>query len=385
MTSPVSIGDAIMLSQMAYNLARTFTSGRKSAPAEFQEVQNQLYALGGALGFLANDRTEAMDKVRVDSEKAGEGNKVDCDQDGILGQMISNCRMTLKNLEEIVDKYMVIDPSVANQGPTSLKSWRQDVKKNWKKIRWTTEGGDLDKLRSNLAVHINGLNLALSAMHRCVMPNSTLLCLNLTDFLICISTQTRSVENKVNEVHSMLEDIYKWYIENLKRATASPLPTEPQSSSRLTLEVDPEMTFEVYAEVPGGSEMGLICPKASFRHDWLLDRNRGGSPTLFKCHCLPRDGFRYMNNQCSEGEHVAHLQFCCKVTPSKHITPSQSGIYFHHLSTARNAYNPISWAQKSMAALRLFAYIKWIDFPRFRRIGTNKFSLALPDFMNFEC
>jgi hypothetical protein len=178
MTSPVSIGDAIMLSRIAYDLARTFTSGRKSAPAEFQEVQNQLYALGGALGFLANDRTETMDKSRVGSVKSGEGNKAEFDQDGILDQMISNCRMTLKHLEEIVDKYMVIDPSAANQGPTSLKSWRQDVKKIWRKIRWTTEGGDLDKLRSNLAVHINGLNLALSAMHRCVMPNSTLLCLS---------------------------------------------------------------------------------------------------------------------------------------------------------------------------------------------------------------
>lgn len=216
MTSPVSIGDAIMLSQMAYNLARTFTSGRKSAPAEFQEVQNQLYALGGALGFLANDRTEAIDKVRVDGEKSSEGNKVDCDQDGILDQMISNCRMTLKHLEEIVDKYMVIDPGAPNQGPTSLKSWRQDVKKNWKKIRWTTEGGNLDKLRSNLAVHINGLNLALSAMHRCVMPNSTLLCLNQTDissalvrkremlriksmrFTACLRTYTNGISKTLN-------------------------------------------------------------------------------------------------------------------------------------------------------------------------------------------
>jgi hypothetical protein len=123
-----------------------------------------------------------MDKVRVDSDKPSEGNKLGCDQDGVLDQMISNCRMTLKHLEEIVDKYMVIDPSAANQCLTGLKSWRQDVKKNWKKIRWTAEGGDLDKLRSNLAVHINGLSLALSAMHRCVMPKSTLLYLNQTDF-----------------------------------------------------------------------------------------------------------------------------------------------------------------------------------------------------------
>jgi len=171
-----------MLSRMAYDISRAFTSGRKSAPAEFQEVQNQLYALGSALGFLANDRTEAMNKSRVTGAKSDE-DKVGSEQDDILDQMISNCRLTLKHLEEVVDKYMEIDPNAANQGPTGLKSWRKDVKKNWKQIRWTTEGGDLDKLRSNLAVHINGLNLALSAMHRYAMPNRTPVCLTRIDFL----------------------------------------------------------------------------------------------------------------------------------------------------------------------------------------------------------
>ncbi len=155
-----------MLSRLAYDLSRAFTSGRKSAPAEFQEVQNQLYALGGALGFLANDRTAALDTSRVAGGKPSEGGKATSDQDSILDQMISNCRLTLKHLEELVDKYMEIDPKATNTSPPGLRCWRQDVKRNWKKIRWTAEGGDLDKLRSNLAVHINGMNLALSAMHR---------------------------------------------------------------------------------------------------------------------------------------------------------------------------------------------------------------------------
>jgi len=169
MSSPVSIGDAVMLSQLAFTIGRAFTSGRKSAPAEFQEVQNQLYALGSALGFLANDRAESLSSTRVSAAQTVEDDKEADEQGDILERMISNCRSSLKHLESLVDKYMEIDPDAKDPGQTSLKRWRQDVKKNWKKIRWTTEGGDLDKLRNNLAVHINGLNLALSAIHGCVL------------------------------------------------------------------------------------------------------------------------------------------------------------------------------------------------------------------------
>jgi hypothetical protein len=165
--SPLSIGDIIMLSQIAYSLARTFSSGRKSAPAEFQEVQNQLYTLGSALGFLAKHPKPLNDSGISGKEIVEEQKEAD-EQDDILERMISNCRGTLSHLELLVDKYMEIDPNAKDPAQASLRRWQQDVKRNWKKIRWTIEGGDLDKLRKDLAVHINGLNLALSAMHRCV-------------------------------------------------------------------------------------------------------------------------------------------------------------------------------------------------------------------------
>jgi hypothetical protein len=166
--SPLSIGDIILLSQIAYGLARTFSSGRKSAPAEFQEVQNQLYTLGSALGFLAKHPTKRLSDSGVGGKEIVEEQKEADEQDDIIERMISNCRGTLSHLELLVDKYMEIDPNAKDPAQTGLRRWQQDVKRNWKKIRWTTEGGDLDKLRKDLAVHINGLNLALSAMHRCV-------------------------------------------------------------------------------------------------------------------------------------------------------------------------------------------------------------------------
>jgi hypothetical protein len=168
MTSPVSIGDAIMLSQLAYKIGRAFSSGRKSAPAEFEEVQKHLFALGGALGLLANDKSEKPISSPGRAQKAlKEGDVVDV-QDQMLEQMTLNCRETLIHLETLVNKYMEIDPNSKTSAETTLRSWQQEVRKNWKKIKWTTEGGDLDKLRNNLAVHVSGLTLALSAMHRLV-------------------------------------------------------------------------------------------------------------------------------------------------------------------------------------------------------------------------
>ena len=168
MALPVSIGDVILLSQLAYSIGRAFSSGRKSAPAEFLEVQNQLFALGGALGLLANDRSERLKTSSREGPHTLKEEKVATEQDEILEQMILNCKETLTHLKALVNKYMEIDPNAKTTTQATFKSWQQDVRKNWKKIKWTTEGGDIDKLRNNLAVHVNGLTLALSAMHRFV-------------------------------------------------------------------------------------------------------------------------------------------------------------------------------------------------------------------------
>ncbi|KAF7533247.1 hypothetical protein G7Z17_g13540 [Cylindrodendrum hubeiense] len=62
MTSPISIGDAYLLAKLALKLGHAFTKGRKSAPAEFREVENQLYSLSAALSALKDVRTPSQDK-----------------------------------------------------------------------------------------------------------------------------------------------------------------------------------------------------------------------------------------------------------------------------------------------------------------------------------
>jgi hypothetical protein len=149
MVFQVSIGDILLLSNIAFQLGRAFTSGRKSAPSEFQEVQNQLYSLGAALDAL---------KDLPSSSPQAQGDPADG-----VSAIIQNCRGTLQHLESLVDKYLVIQDS-PQTGP---RRWRSEMVKNWRKIQWTTEGGTLNHLRHNLGVHIASLNLAVQVMNKC--------------------------------------------------------------------------------------------------------------------------------------------------------------------------------------------------------------------------
>jgi hypothetical protein len=152
MAFQISIGDILMLSKLAWDVTQAFTSGRKSAPAEFQEVQNQLSSLTHALESL-----KSLSRV---SPGHDDGAPVSS-----IARILQNCRFTLEHLEALVNKYMIIENE---SGPTESKKrrWREEIRKNWKKVRWTREGGDLTILQHHLGVHINSLNLIIAVLNR---------------------------------------------------------------------------------------------------------------------------------------------------------------------------------------------------------------------------
>jgi hypothetical protein len=53
MSFRISIGDILMISGLAYRIGKTLMTGRKSALGEFNEVQNQLFAISNALKLLS--------------------------------------------------------------------------------------------------------------------------------------------------------------------------------------------------------------------------------------------------------------------------------------------------------------------------------------------
>lgn len=83
-------------------------------------------------------------------------------QDIILG-MLRSCQETLSHLDAIVKKYSAMGESPDSSEPR-MKRWRRELKSDWKRITWTTEGGDLSALKSNLTIQTNSLNLILGVV-----------------------------------------------------------------------------------------------------------------------------------------------------------------------------------------------------------------------------
>lgn len=165
MPFPVSIGDAIVMAELALKIGQAFTKGRKSAPAEFREVESQLYSLSAALYALRAARESGISPpLLVDSSNLPRyiPSHHNDNQDIILG-MLGSCKDTLSHLESIVKKYSIIG-TLADPEQPRLKRWSRELKANWKKIAWTTEGGDLTALKNNLTIQTNSLNLILGVV-----------------------------------------------------------------------------------------------------------------------------------------------------------------------------------------------------------------------------
>lgn len=156
LASPLSVGDAMLLASIAYKVGKAFTSGAKSAPAEFAEVQSLLYSIGDTLGIVGK-----MIKKRA-SESASENTVFN------LEGIFDNCGKVLKTLEKFVDKYSVLDPSQASNSPSGDKGrrvWKEEIIKNFRKVKWTTEGEGILKLKQTLTAHVQALNLAVTAIN----------------------------------------------------------------------------------------------------------------------------------------------------------------------------------------------------------------------------
>jgi hypothetical protein len=161
MVSPVSFGDAYLIGKLALQLGHAFTKGRKSAPAEFREVESQLYSLSVALCALKDAHADGAAAISIDTSRLPATSQPrQTGSEDTVGAMLRSCEETLKHLEATVKKYGCIAEPRDSQQPL-FKRWSRDIRDNWKKVAWTTEGGDLATLRSQLSVHTNSLNLVL--------------------------------------------------------------------------------------------------------------------------------------------------------------------------------------------------------------------------------
>jgi hypothetical protein len=70
-----SIGDILMLSQTAWRIGRAFTQGKKSAPAEFAEVEREADGLSEALQLVSVSRNVLLVIWRVSLRDTGSSNR----------------------------------------------------------------------------------------------------------------------------------------------------------------------------------------------------------------------------------------------------------------------------------------------------------------------
>ncbi|KAK4149983.1 hypothetical protein C8A00DRAFT_46525 [Chaetomidium leptoderma] len=244
------------MSKIAWRIAHAFTKGRKSAPAEFREVENQLYSLSAALTAFKDVCGTDIAAITIDpAELPVRFQKEERDGVQTVSGILDSCGETLKHLETIVNNYEVV---AAPGDPTKsrLRHWRAELVENYKKVAWTTEAGDLAALRSQLMVHTNSLDLVLG---------------------IIVSSRTSRIEDSLRENSSMLHEIHSWWAQNLKDVAAiASAPVHQDSSIGLQRATRP-ISFGVYLIAGGVSQ--ILCPEACLHDDW----KETGSSQLLVC------------------------------------------------------------------------------------------------------
>ena len=162
--SPLSVGDVIMLGQIAYKVARALSSGAKSAPAEFVEVQSLLFSLKESFDLLARKIIE-RDRGREGGQERENTEESQLEGQPELINILGRCREVLCYLESFVEKYSALDSTVKGQGETRTRRLKEDLKRSWKKVAWTKEGGDIGRLKQTLIAHTNALHLAIAVIN----------------------------------------------------------------------------------------------------------------------------------------------------------------------------------------------------------------------------
>jgi hypothetical protein len=153
-----SIGDILMLSQLAWKIGRAFTAGRKGAPSEFLEVEAEVNALAKALKLLAETLfADAEDSLLE---------KADQDTQHSVAIILTSCQHTVSDLDSLMDRYQVIKKHRTAGGFAIERSWSDLVLTQYKAMMWTAEGGNIGNLRSKLQMHRSTITLTMQALQR---------------------------------------------------------------------------------------------------------------------------------------------------------------------------------------------------------------------------
>ncbi|KAI8954723.1 hypothetical protein F4801DRAFT_446691 [Xylaria longipes] len=272
MALPVSVGDIIAIGKLSWDLYHAFIKGRRSAPAEFRRLENELHSLPIAI--------DAIEKAvrNIDNDTSSRPTR----EISPVTKVLEACHETLMHLEVTVQEHSDIVPPHLS-GLPQTRRWRSRFVSNWKRIYWTTEKGDFAALVSQIKTHINSLELILGA------------------FTVSSITQVQDLQKTNN---SMLQEIYEWFVDNHKgRSETTP---DGLLQQELSSTVERGVWFEVYLTNIGDTERQLICSHARLEPTWSdIETPSYPDPTplpFFTCHCIQPmlgDARRCHTGECS--------------------------------------------------------------------------------------
>lgn len=73
---------------------------------------------------------------------------------------------TLENLSALVDQYQEVRRPDGSGSIAVQRVWKSIFIRNYKKIWWTSEGGNIQALRNMLQMHVSSITLTMQALQR---------------------------------------------------------------------------------------------------------------------------------------------------------------------------------------------------------------------------
>ena len=153
-----SIGDILMLSQIAWKIGRAFTAGRKNAPAQFHEIESEVNGLAKALKLLAETMFAESDSGLLEH--------ADQEIEESLATILTCCQRTVQDLDSLMEQYQIVRKTRTPTGFVVERSWSDLIITQYRTMMWTTEGGDIQHLQTLLKMHTNSITAIKQALQR---------------------------------------------------------------------------------------------------------------------------------------------------------------------------------------------------------------------------
>jgi hypothetical protein len=174
-----SVGDIVLLSQLAYKLYSNVTSGRRSADHDLKELEDVLFGLRCALDHLGRVASDI-------STTASNQDMLPSDVQEKLGLMISSCGSTLQELDSATQKYRdgvksadkdAIDKDaprknlIQARGVARVAQLKRDLEINFTRVRWDMKRQSFQEYRNKLQSHVDAINTVLNTLLWCGYPS----------------------------------------------------------------------------------------------------------------------------------------------------------------------------------------------------------------------